>query len=71
MKKMQDIRGTQSARLIVDKAKKVTITKVSTKAKTLKGLKKKKKYFVRIRAYKKSGSKKIYGKWKKISKKTK
>lgn len=53
------------------KAKKVTITKVSTKAKTLKGLKKKKKYFVRIRAYKKSGSKKIYGKWKKISKKTK
>ena len=53
------------------KAKKVTITKASTKAKTLKGLKKKKKYFVRIRAYKKSGSKKIYGKWKKISKKTK
>ena len=35
------------------------------------GMKKIKSYYVRIRAYKKSGSKKIYGKWKKISKKTK
>lgn len=53
------------------KVKKITVAKASTKAKTIKGLKKKKKYFVRIRAYKKSGSKKIYGAWTKIAKKTK
>lgn len=53
------------------KPKKITIKKASTKSKTIKGLKKKKKYYVRIRAYKKSGKKKIYSKWTKISKKTK
>ena len=53
------------------KVKKITVAKASTKAKTIKGLKKKKKYSVRIRAYKKVRSKKIYGAWTKIAKKTK
>ena len=36
--------------------------------KTIRGLKKGKTYFVRIRAYKKVSGKKIYGKWSKIKK---
>ena len=53
------------------KPKKVAIKKRNIKSKIIKGLKKKKKYFIRIRAYKKSKGKKIYSAWKKISKKTK
>lgn len=53
-------------------AKKVTIRSVKINSKTIKGLKKKRKYYIRIRTYKKSGSKKIiYSAWKKISEKTK
>lgn len=43
--------------------KKVTISKYKTISKTIGKLKSKKKYYVRIRAYKKSGKTKIYGAW--------
>ena len=35
---------------------------------TIKGLKKGKKYYVRVRAYKKGGGKKAYGKWSNVKK---
>lgn len=35
---------------------------------TLKGLKRKKTYYVRVRAYRKKSGKKIYGKWSKVKK---
>ena len=41
--------------------KKVTVTKNSTLSKTIKNLKKKKKYYVRIRAYKEVNKTKYYG----------
>lgn len=53
------------------KSKKITIKKGSTKSKTIKKLKKKKKYYIRIRAYAIYGSKKICSFWTKTSKKTK
>ena len=40
-----------------------TISKASTLKTTVKSLKSKKTYYVRIRAYKTSGSKKVYSKW--------
>lgn len=44
-------------------------TKTIVKARcTLKKLKKKKTYFFRIRAYKKTGSKNVYGAWSKVKK---
>ncbi len=43
----------------------VTIKKTKTTSKTIKKLKSKKKYYVRIRTYKKSGGEKIYSKWSK------
>ena len=51
--------------------KKITIKKASKTKYTIKGLKKKKNYYVRIRAYKKIGSAKMYSNWKKALKKTK
>ncbi len=45
--------------------KNVTINKVKTTSKTIKKLKSGKKYFVRIRTYKKSGTKKVYSNWSK------
>ena len=45
--------------------KSVTISKTKTTSKTIKKLKAKKKYYVRIRTYKKSGSKKVYSNWSK------
>ena len=44
-------------------AKKVTVKKAATVSKTVKKLKAKKKYFVRIRAYKKAGGKVYYSGW--------
>ena len=44
-------------------AKKVTVSKNTTVSKDIKGLKQGKKYYVRIRCYKKVGSKKFYSAW--------
>lgn len=52
------------------KAKTIYVKKTK-KSYTLKKLQKKKKYYIRIRAYGGKGKKKVYGKWKKSSKKTK
>lgn len=46
-------------------AKSVTAKKATV---TVKGLKKKKTYFVRVRAFKKNGSKKVYGAWSAVAK---
>ncbi len=45
--------------------KTVTIKKAKITSTTIKKLKSKKKYYIRIRTYKKSGSEKIYSKWSK------
>ena len=45
-----------------------TVKKASTTSKTITGLKKKKTYYVRVRAYKTSGSKKVYGKYSAVKK---
>ena len=43
----------------------VTISKTKITSQTIKKLKSKQKYYVRIRTYKKSGGEKIYSKWSK------
>lgn len=49
--------------------KSVTKTKVISKAAfSIKNLKRKKVYYVRVRAFSKSGGKKVYGKWSKVKK---
>lgn len=53
------------------KAKKIIIKKASVKTRTIKGLKKNKKYYIRIRATMKKGKRKINGPWVKTAKKTK
>lgn len=53
------------------KAKKITIKKASVKTRTIKGLKKDKKYYIRIRATMRKGKRKINGPWVKTVKKTK
>lgn len=50
-------------------SKKRTIKKASTTKLKIKGLKKKKKYYIRIRAYHKNGKTKIYSKWSKVKSK--
>ncbi len=47
------------------KAKKVLVKATD---KTIKKLKAKKKYYVRVRAYRKNGSKKLYGAWSSVKK---
>lgn len=47
--------------------KSVTVTKQNASKKTVNNLKKNKKYYVRIRAYKNINSKKFYGKWSKTN----
>lgn len=49
------------------KAKKITV-KASVTKKTIKKLKRKKKYYVRVRAFRKSGKKKLYGNWSAVKK---
>lgn len=46
--------------------KSVTISKKSTTSKTIKTAKSNKKYYVRLRAYKSIGGKKVYGSWSKV-----
>ena len=53
------------------KAKKITIKKAALRTKTIKGLKKNKKYYIRIRATIRKGQRKASGPWVKIVKKTK
>ena len=50
------------------KKKKTKNTGKYAQDKTIRGLKKGKTYYVRIRAYKKASSKKVYGKWSKVKK---
>lgn len=45
-----------------------TVKKASATSKTITGLKKKKTYYIRVRAYKTSGSKKVYGKYSTVKK---
>ncbi len=47
------------------KAKKITVTKAGTVSKTVKGLEKGKKYYVRVRTYKVVNKVKVYSKWSK------
>ena len=51
-------------------AKTVTVSKNKTTDKTISKLKAKKKYYVRIRTYKKIGSAKYYSSWSKVKKVT-
>lgn len=44
-------------------AKKVTIKKAKTLKKTIKGLKKGKKYYIQVRSFRKAGKTKLYSKW--------
>ena len=53
------------------KAKKITIKKAALRTKTIKGLKKNKKYYIRIRATIRKGQRKASGPWVKTVKKTK
>ncbi len=67
-KKINGVTGYQiqyAANKKMRKAKKVTSAKTTY---TAKKLKKKKIYYVRVRAYIKNGTKKLYGKWSKIKK---
>lgn len=54
------IKCSTSTKFTAKTTKTVTSTKIT---KTIKGLKKNKKYYVKARAYKKSGNKKVYGAW--------
>ena len=44
-------------------SKKVTVNKAKTIKKTIKGLKKGKKYYIQVRSFKKTGKVKIYSRW--------
>lgn len=73
--KVNGVNGYQlqySLKKTFKKAKLISITKSSTLSKTIKKLKKKKKYYVRIRTYKNVAGKMYFSKWSKAkSKKTK
>ena len=68
--KIADVSGYQIQVATDKKFKKnkktVTVAKQNASKKTVKKLKAKKKYFVRVRTYKNVDGKKIYGKWSKI-----
>lgn len=67
-----EIQYSTSKKFTAKTTKSVVITKKSTKSKTLKSLKKNKKYYVRIRAYKTIDGVRQFGAWsKKLSAKTK
>lgn len=62
-KKIAGVKGYQIQFAVNKKFKKKT-GKFTKKAKyTLKKLKKKKTYYIRVRAYRQNGGKKLYGKW--------
>lgn len=70
-KKVRDAAGYQiqySTSKKMKAAKKVTVKKASKTKMTITKLKKKKRYYVRIRSYKKVGAKKMYSSWSKIKK---
>lgn len=64
------LRDTKFSILPIKKFKKnnksVTVTKQKTTKATVKKLKSKKKYYVRVRTYKKVNGKKIYSSWSKV-----
>lgn len=65
-KKVKDADGYEiqySTKSNIKKAKTVTIKKAKTTSKTIKKLSSKKKYYIRIRAYKNIDKGKVYGKW--------
>lgn len=68
-KKLSGITGYQVQVALNKKFKKgkktYTVKKAKTTKKTIKKLKRKKKYYVRVRAYKTVKGKKYYGKWSK------
>ena len=68
-KKLSGVTGYQVQTALDKKFKKgkktYTVKKAKTTKKTIKKLKSKKKYFVRIRAYKTVNGKKYYGSWSK------
>ncbi len=57
---------TYSQKKNFKKAKNVAITKNKTTKKVIKKLKSDKKYYVKVRAYKKAGNKKVYGAYSKV-----
>lgn len=65
-KKVSGATGYQVAYATNKKFKKKKTKKFSKTSVTLKKLKKKKKYYVKVRAYKKSGKKVVYGSWSKV-----
>ncbi len=70
-KKVSGAKGYQiqySLKKSFKKKKAVTIKKVKTIKKTIKKLKSGKKYYFRMRAYKTSNGKKVYGKWSNVKK---
>lgn len=69
-KKLKKVSGYQISYSTNKKFKKAKSIKVkaSVVKKTIKKLKSKKKYYVRVRAYTKKGSKKLYGSWSKVKK---
>ncbi len=58
-----EVQYSTSKKFAKKTAKTVTVKKAKTKKTVIKKLRKGKKYFVRIRAYKTVGNKKIYGAW--------
>ena len=57
-----EIQYARNAKFTKNK-KKVTVKKAAATSKTIKKLKKKSRYYVRIRAYKKANGKTAYSKW--------
>ncbi len=73
VKKISDTVNGYEVQVATDKnfkknAKKVSVTGSKTLSKTVKGLKSGKKYFIRVRTYKKANGNKVYSAWKKYSK---
>ena len=66
--KVNKANGYQICYAMNKKFKKAKKVLVKATAKTIKKLKSKKKYYVRVRAYRKDGSKKLYGAWSSVKK---
>lgn len=67
-KKLADVSGYQIQYAVNKKFKKAKSKTVKSTSVTLKKLKKKKTYYIRIRAYTLADGKKVYGKWSKTKK---
>ncbi len=67
-KKLSKVTGYQIQYSVNKKFKKAKNVSTKKGNYTIKKLKKKKTYYIRVRAYKKNGKKKIYGSWSKVKK---